>query len=113
MMPTKTTLLLLAVLVLAVGCSREPVHLKLVAKKYGYEPSVLHGKKGQPNVLELSTMDVHPGFAIKDLGIDQEIPKGQSVTVSFTPRKTGEFRIACTVVCGPMHDDMAGTLVVE
>jgi cytochrome c oxidase subunit 2 len=105
----------LAPLVLLVGLAA-PAHaegrvIKVVARKFEYEPIVLH--KGESVVLELTTADRKHGFAVPDLGIRADIAPKKVTRVTVVPDKVGTFSFHCSVFCGSGHEDMTGEIVVE
>jgi cytochrome c oxidase subunit 2 len=110
-------LMFLPVFSFAVGCreAKAPAdqHIKVVMKKYSFDPPEIHVKSGQTIELELTTADVQHGLDIPDLSIKQAVQPGQTATVRFKAPAKGEYKIVCGVICGPHHDDMAGKLVVE
>jgi cytochrome c oxidase subunit II len=89
------------------------VKVKLVMKKYEFVPPVVRVKQGQVVELDIETADVQHGLAVPDLGIKEPVRKGQVTTVLFRADKKGEYPMACYIICGPGHDDMAGKIVVE
>lgn len=106
----------LPVLFFVSGCSKQPpadVHIKVVMKKYSFDPPVIRVKSGELVELEVTTADVQHGLDIPDLGIKQSVQPGKTTTVRFRAPAKGEYRVACGVICGPHHDDMVGKLVVE
>jgi cytochrome c oxidase subunit 2 len=104
--------LLLSAVLLA-GCGREPVVLKVNLKKYRFEPPVLRVKRGQTVTLELQTSDVRHGFLVPDLNLKQAVAPGQPVTLTFKADRRGAFSMQCNIICGPGHDEMTGTIIVE
>lgn len=116
-MTRTTTFLILLALSLA-GCgkgnsSKNPVRIKVTAKKYRFEPKEIHVKKGEEVLLEVSTADVQHGFHVPDLDIAEPIQKGKVAEIRFTPKERGEYKVECDIICGPGHDDMAGKIIVE
>jgi cytochrome c oxidase subunit II len=108
-------LLLLTVLP-TIGCNSKqkgPVRIKVVAKKYQFEPPEIRVKKGENVLLEVTTADVQHGFHVPDLDISEPIQKGKVAEIQFTADKKGEHRIECDIICGPRHDDMVGKIIVE
>jgi cytochrome c oxidase subunit 2 len=98
------------------GCSRfsrEPVRIDITARKYKFEPAEIRVKHGSVVELHITSRDVQHGFDIPELGIKEPIPKGGTAVFRFRADRRGEFRIACSIVCGPGHDDMQGRLIVE
>ncbi len=53
------------------------------------------------------------GFGIKQFDVSKEIPRGETVTIEFTPDVAGEFPILCTEYCGDGHEEMKGQLIVK
>ena len=103
---------------LMAGCQgkigqKEPVRIKVVAKKYQFDPPEIRVKKGDEVVLEVTTADVQHGFHIADLDISEPIQKGKVAEIRFTAANRGEHKIQCDIICGPRHDDMMGKLVIE
>jgi cytochrome c oxidase subunit II len=71
--------------------------LHITARKYSFQPTVIHVKKGSQVVLEISTLDVQHGFQVPGLGISESVQKGRPTLVSFTaPDKAGEYPLQCT-----------------
>lgn len=71
---------------------------KVVIGNYGYEPASLRLKRGVPAKVTFhrttdATCATEVVFA--EYGIRRELPLNQAVTVSFTPRKAGEFAFTC------------------
>ncbi|MCI0355811.1 MAG: cupredoxin domain-containing protein [Acidobacteria bacterium] len=99
------------------GCSnfsgREPVRVQVTMKKYSFDPAVIRVKQGDWVELAISTADVQHGFAIPDLDIREPVPRGRTATVRFRAERKGQFKIRCSILCGPGHDEMQGTLIVE
>ncbi len=99
------------------GCQeyfdREPVRIQVKMKKYTFDPPVIRVKQGDVVELEVSTRDVQHGFAIPALDIREPVPRGHTVTVRFRAENRGEYKIQCSILCGPGHDEMQGTLIVE
>jgi cytochrome c oxidase subunit II len=109
-------LIFLSFAIFATGCHKNQskgTHIKIVMKKYTIEPSVIRVKAGEPVTLDVSTADVQHGLDIPDLGIKEPVQPGKPAAISFTPKSKGEYRIACGVICGPHHEDMAAKLIVE
>ena len=92
--------------------SSAPVEIKLSARKFQFEPSVITVRKDKPVRLLITASDVEHGFEIEELGINKRLKPGAVTIVEFTPTKAGNFRFACSVMCGSGHDEMTGELVV-
>ena len=81
-------------------------------QKFAPDHIVLHLNKRQ-TVRFTSTGGVH-GIVSKELGIPATmISADKPVSVSVTPKKTGSFKLQCSIVCGPGHADMALTISVK
>jgi cytochrome c oxidase subunit 2 len=96
------------------GASQTSPHkVEIAAKRFGYEPSEITVKKGEPVILVVTSQDVSHGLRIRELNIDLTIPKGgESAQVQFTPDLEGDFIGHCSVFCGTGHGSMALTLHV-
>ena len=71
---------------------------KVVIGNYGYDPASIRLKRGVPakvTFLRVSESTCATEVLFADYGIRRELPLNQAVTVSFTPRKTGEFAFTC------------------
>ena len=93
--------------------------IDIVAGNWEFEPSTITLKKGEKVVLRIRSADVAHGFAVDELGLNVNIPAGQTVEVEFTPDKAGTFTSYCSVFCGfdasigKGHESMKGTIIVE
>jgi len=87
--------------------------ITVTAKKYEFSPSSIHVKKGEHVRLLITAVDHDHGFKLGAFDIQQELKKGATTTVEFTPDKAGTFRFACSHVCGFGHRGMKAELVVE
>lgn len=113
----KVTAIVVSCLFALAGCakttSKQPVRIKVVAKKYQFQPAEIRLKKGEEVVLEVTSTDVQHGFHVPALGISEPIQKGKVAEIRFTPEARGEYRVECDILCGAGHDDMVGKIVVE
>lgn len=91
----------------------EPRVIKIVAKKFVYDPHELVLRKGQPVVFELRTLDFEHGFKIPDLDFRADFVPDRVVTVRLTPQKSGKFEFLCDNFCGSGHEEMEGSMTVE
>ncbi|HEV2737584.1 MAG TPA: cupredoxin domain-containing protein [Candidatus Elarobacter sp.] len=81
-------------------------------QKFAPDHVVLHAGKRQ-TLSFTSTGGVH-GIASTALGIPATmITADKPVSVTVTPKKTGTYKLPCTIVCGAGHADMALTIVVK
>ena len=77
---------------------KRPQAARVVIGAYGYEPASIRLKRGIPaRVTFLRTTDSTCATEVvfADYGIRRDLPLNQAVTVSFTPRKAGEFSFTC------------------
>ena len=98
------------------GCSRSPqnpVRVRVVMKRYSFEPAVIRVKQGDWVELQISTADVQHGFDVPELKLREPVQPGRPVTVLFHAARRGTYRMQCSIICGPGHDRMTGSIVVE
>ncbi|MBF0482780.1 MAG: cytochrome c oxidase subunit II [Desulfovibrionaceae bacterium] len=93
--------------------AQEAKIIKITAQRFKYTPDEIALKKGEPVVLEFTSLDRLHGFSCPDFGIRADIAPGKTAKVSFTPDKTGRFLFHCDIFCGSGHEDMAGVFVVK
>src|SRR5438132_9500889 len=68
----------------ALGCKGQPTeHIKVVLKKYSFDPPVIKVKSGNNIELELSAADVQHGFSVPQLGIKEAVQPGQPAAITF------------------------------
>jgi len=107
----------LALVCALAGCTSfsggEPVRIQVKMKKYTFDPPVIRVPQGALVELEISTADVQHGFSVPALDIREPVPRGRTATVRFRAENPGQFKIQCSILCGPGHDGMQGTLIVE
>jgi len=87
--------------------------VEITAKRFAFSPDKIVLKKDQTVKLRLHSEDVTHGFFLRPLGLDEEIPAGQSVDVTVTPKTAGTFTTICDHFCGANHGNMNMTIVVE
>jgi len=92
------------------GRSREII--KITARRFAYTPGVLRLKRGQPVILELTSVDALHGFNVPQLGARADLVPGQVTRVTLTPDRTGTFVFSCDIFCGTGHDEMMGEIIV-
>lgn len=96
----------------ATGKAKEKV-VKLEARKFVYTPDRIVLKKGQPVVLEITSLDFTHGFKIPDWNIRTDLLPGQVTKVHLKPDMAGEFDFLCDNFCGDGHEGMSGKIVVK
>jgi len=87
--------------------------IKITARRFEFSPKTITVGKGEHVKLVVTSEDVDHGFAIKDLGIDQEVKAKQTKVIELTPDKEGRFQFTCSVFCGDGHGEMVGELIVS
>lgn len=90
-----------------------PTHLQISMRKFAIEPNVIRVRQGQNVILDVSSKDVQHGFQVEQMGINEPIAPGKPAEITLDTSKKGEFRLACSIICGAGHDDMTGKIVVE
>ena len=109
--------LLLAFLLAALlsGCARKPPseRINITMKKYEFVPAEIHVKRGQRVLLVITSADTQHGFHVDAFGINEPVKKGQAAEVEFVSDRAGTFPMNCSIICGAMHDEMVGKIIVE
>jgi heme/copper-type cytochrome/quinol oxidase subunit 2 len=79
------------------------------------EKPVIVVSKGDVVVFKLTSSDVVHGFSFKDFEVylTDGIDPGKATYVSFTADKIGTFMFSCNAICGDMHQNMQGTVIVK
>ena len=79
------------------------------------EKPVIEVSKGDLVVFKLTSSDVIHGFSLKDFEVylTEGIEPGKATYVSFTADKIGTCTFSCNAICGDMHQNMQGTLIVK
>jgi heme/copper-type cytochrome/quinol oxidase subunit 2 len=104
----------------------------MTAKKYEFDPSVVHVKAGTKLVLKITSTDRAHGFGISTVAEGQpkgaepgltlasppskdcyRLDKGQQVTVEIDAKVPGTYPFKCCVRCGMGHGRMKGELIVD
>ncbi len=86
--------------------------IKMAAKKYEFDPSVINVKKGDGVKLVITALDHDHGFKLEAFKINQRLKKGTPTTLELTADKVGTFPFECSHFCGVGHGKMKGKLVV-
>ncbi len=86
--------------------------IKMTAKKYEFDPSVINVKKGEKVRLVITALDHDHGFKLQAFNIDKRLKKGVPTSVEFTADRVGTFPFECSHFCGVGHGKMKGKLVV-
>ena len=86
--------------------------IKVLARRFTYNPNRIELKQGEPVVFELRSADVLMGFSVPDFNVRADVVPGKVARVRLTPDKTGTFTFLCDIFCGSGHETMNGTLVV-
>lgn len=104
----------------------------ITAKKYEFDPPVVHMKAGTKLILKITATDRTHGFGIStsaegaakgsEPGLILSSPpvkdcyrleKGQPVTVEIEAKTPGTYKFKCCVHCGLGHGRMKGELIVD
>ncbi len=84
--------------------------VQMTVTEDGYVPARIEARKGEPLTLVITRKTERTcatELVIKEYGVNQPLPLGKTVTVTFTPRKSGPVKYACGM------DMISGTLVVQ
>jgi cytochrome c oxidase subunit 2 len=73
----------------------------------------LHLVDNRPVRVTVKSLDVIHSFFLPNFRVKQDAVPGRTVTVWFTPDRTGAYQIACAQLCGVGHYTMRGNVVVE
>jgi cytochrome c oxidase subunit II len=98
---------------IAVAAAPTEKVITVSAMKFEFLPETINLKKGEPVILELSSLDRTHGFKVPDLGIRADVLADTMVRVRIVPEKVGRFTFACDNFCGDGHEDMEGVIVVS
>jgi cytochrome c oxidase subunit 2 len=111
----KRTLLFISLVAITAGCAKKPPaqRINITMKKYEFVPPEVHVKRGQRVLFVVSSADTQHGFHVDAFGINEPVKKGQTAEVEFESDLAGTYPMNCSIICGAMHDDMVGKIVVE
>lgn len=89
-----------------------PRTIRIVARRFQFEPDTIELRQGESVSLEFEAPDVIMGFNLHDFGLRADLLPGQVTRVPLTATKAGEFPFFCDVFCGSGHEQMDGLLRV-
>lgn len=116
---------MIAVALLVAGCASSPdrkaegpgaptqdgQRIALAVTEEGFVPSPVHVRKGEPVTLDITRKTEKTcatEIMIPELGIEKELPLDETVSVTFTPEKSGELKYGCG-----MGQMIGGVLIVD
>ena len=70
-------------------------------------------RKGQPVVLEFTSLDFMHGFKVPDLNLRADLPPGRVTRVRVVAREAGTYDFLCDNFCGSSHEEMEGRIIVQ
>jgi cytochrome c oxidase subunit 2 len=108
-------LLLAATIAGATGApAAPPAAIDVVASNWAFTPGTVTLHVGTAATFHFTSKEGVHGVSSDGLGIPSTmIVPGKTATVVVTPKKTGSFKVQCSVPCGPGHATMTFTVVVE
>lgn len=86
--------------------------IKVTAQRFHYTPSEIQISKGQPVVLEFTSVDFVHGFKVPALDLRVDLPPGRITQVTLKPDKAGVYDFLCDNFCGSGHEEMSGRIIV-
>ena len=86
--------------------------VKVIAQRFSYTPAEIVLKRGQPVVLEFTSLDFVHGFKVPDLNIRADLPPGKPTQIKLQPEQVGRYDFLCDNFCGAGHEEMGGRIVV-
>lgn len=87
--------------------------IRVTAEDWKFSPTTITVNKGEKVTLEIVGVSGRHGFAVPELGINQAVNPGETVTITLNTDTAGEFAFRCSIPCGPGHREMVGTIVIE
>jgi cytochrome c oxidase subunit 2 len=96
----------------AAGEGESETIVKVVARRFHYEPAEISLNAGQAAVLEITSLDFVHGFKIPDLNMRADLPPGRVTKVRVKFDQPGNYAFLCDNFCGDDHEEMAGKFVV-
>ena len=88
--------------------------IKLTVKRFEYSQKEIVLKRGQPVVIEITSLDVPHGFSVPDFHARADVVLPGKVTrVKFTPDRDGTFVYLCDIFCGTGHEQLEGHYIVR
>jgi cytochrome c oxidase subunit II len=94
--------------------ARHVAAFDVVAARFSFTPDRFEVARGDHVRMSIRSADGTHGFAIKQLKLDIQIPRGGApVVLEFDADRAGEFPITCSEYCGKGHSDMKALLVVH
>lgn len=94
------------------AAAQEVREIKVMVKRFEFNPKTITLRKGEKVKLTLVSQDVAHGLAISEFDLDVRVQAKQSKSIEFTPDKEGKFEMTCSVFCGDGHPEMTGELIV-
>ena len=86
-----------AALMISNAAFAEDAFFEVKMDRPSFMPSEITVKKGQKVTIKFISLDVDHAVDMIELGLKEIIvPEKQSVTVEFTPNKTGVFSLPCS-----------------
>lgn len=76
-------------------------------------PAEIHLRAGERTRLVITTEDVEHSFVATGLGLREPVQPGRPAEVDVTPKQHGSFAVECGMLCGPGHNKMKATIVVD
>ncbi|MFC4768295.1 cupredoxin domain-containing protein [Effusibacillus consociatus] len=90
-----------------------PQEVKIAGSNYKFEVTQGELKAGQPVKLTLEGKAGVHGYKITDSSINETVKSDEVKTVTWTPEKSGEYFVVCSVPCGSGHSSMQAKIVVK
>ena len=87
--------------------------VRVTARDFSFEPSIVRVKAGTLLRLEVKSMDGTHGFRLGDFGIDERLNENEEKAFEVYIPAQGEYSFRCSHFCGLGHFGMSGTIVAE
>jgi cytochrome c oxidase subunit 2 len=87
--------------------------IEIHARRFSFQPDVIHIKKGETVRLRLISDDVPHSLQVKELGINELATRKKPGEATFTASNSGIFHGQCGRFCGEGHGRMKFTIAVD
>lgn len=91
----------------------ETKEFNIIAKQWDFSPSTITVNQGDKVILNVKSIDVAHGLAIREFGINEYLSPGQTTKIEFTANRKGTYSFFCSVSCGVGHTRMSGKIIVN